>query len=314
MEVEHEDKFDPLVELGMVNSQLDQITLSIAMLKVTAISASQKPSFEPWHSALIIDFIYSLENICEQLRETAGKERISAVAWLTRSLLELLVWIKFCRSSRENAWKFHEDALRDTQGLIEAYAKTCGALGINDKNSLRAMAEIQTLAKNELGLNEIKSNYLDVSKAAKATDSIWSESFTHINKALSKFAHPTAALIHGILPKVETQRDLQVCFAIQGVHFASHCVAELEAILGVVEAIPLAVGFQAKENMPAWESWPIVNVETTSGGPSTNFFWVSQSGPSSNGHANYSSTPGSQLPSHGHTGYVGTQNDMNGLA
>ncbi len=274
MEFGKEDEFDPLVEMGMVNSQLNQITLSINMLKVAVISAAQKPSFEPWHSELIIDFIHSLENYCEQLRETIGKERISAVAWLTRSLLELLTWIKFCRSSRENAWKFHEDALRDVKGLIEAYTKICGALGINNKNSARAMEEIQALAKEKLGLDEIKSNYLEVSKAVKATDSIWSESFTHINKTLSKFAHPTAALIHGIMPKVETRRDLQVCFAIQGVHFASHCVAELEAILGVVEAIPLAVGYQAKGGMPAWGSWPVARVETTNGGPQSNFFWA----------------------------------------
>lgn len=243
MEIGKEDEFDPLVEMEASKAQLKQLIYpKINMLKVAVASAAQKPAFEGWHSALIIDFIHGLESYCEELRDTIGKERLSAAAWSARSLLELLVWIKFCRASVENARRFHEDALRDTQGLVEAHAKTCEILGIDDKTSALAMEQIQTTAKEDLGLEGIDANYLAVAKAAKATNSVWSESFTHLNKMLSKFTHPTAALLHGIMPRDDARRDLQVCFTLQGVHFASHCVAELEGILGVVEEIPMAFG------------------------------------------------------------------------
>jgi len=242
MEVEKEDDFNPLVELETAKAQLkQQIYLKINMLKVAVLSAAQKSAFEKWHSALIIDFIHGLESYCEELRETIGKDRLSSVAWSARSLLELLVWIKFCRASDENARRFHEDALRDAKGLVEAHAKTREALGIDDKTSALALEQIQVIAKEDLGLDGIDANYFAVAKAAKATGSVWSESFTHLNKALSKFAHPTAVLLHGIGGDV--RRDLQACFTVQGVHFASHCVAELEAILGVVEEIPMAWGY-----------------------------------------------------------------------
>lgn len=248
MEIGKEDEFDPLVAMEASKAQLKQLIYpKINMLKVAVASAAQKPAFEGWHSALIIDFTHGLESYCEELRETIGKERLSAAAWSARSLLELLVWIKFCRAGVENARRFHEDALRDVKGLVEAHAKTCEILGIEDKTSALAKEQIQVTAKKNLELERIDANYLAVAKAAKATDSVWSESFTHLNKVLSKFAHPTAALLHGIMHMDDARRDLQACFTVQGVHFASHCVAELEGILGVVEEIPMAFGYQATD-------------------------------------------------------------------
>lgn len=251
MEMDKEDEFDPLVEMEAAKVNLQRLIFpKINMLKVAVASAAQKSAFEGWHSALIVDFIHGLESYCGELRETIGKERLSAAAWSTRSLLELLVWIKFCRGSVENARRFHEDALRDAQGLVEAHAKTCEALGIDDKTSSLAFEQIQVLAKEDLGLDRIDAIFFAVAKAAKATGSVWSESFTHLNKTLSKFAHPTAALLHGVMPKDDTRRDLQACFINQGVHFASHCVAELEAIVGVVEEIPMASGYPPSADAP----------------------------------------------------------------
>jgi hypothetical protein len=280
MEVDRDDEFDPLVEMEASKAQLKQLLYPrINMLKVAVVSAAQKPAFEKWHSALIIDFIHGLESYCEELRETIGKDRLSAAAWSARSLLELLVWIKFCRASDENARRFHEDALRDAKGLVEAHAKTCEILGIDDKTSVLAMEQIQVMAKKDLELEGIDAKYLAVATAAKATDSVWSESFTHLNKMLSKFAHPTAALLHGILPHDDTRRDLQACVTVQGVHFASHCVAELEGILGVVEEIPMAFGYQAtdgsgNDGLPQ-ASQQMTGVETSNGGSPSNFFLAS---------------------------------------
>jgi hypothetical protein len=46
--------------------------------------------------------------------------------------------LKYCGASRENAWRFHEDALRDMKGLMEAHGKTCAAMGIVDESSATA--------------------------------------------------------------------------------------------------------------------------------------------------------------------------------
>lgn len=241
-----EDDFDPEAELEASKAQLKHLMYPrINMLKVAVVSESQKPAFETWYSALIVDFINGLESYCTELGETIGKERLSAAAWAARSLLELLVWINYCRASRENARRFHEDALRDVQGLIEAHAKICNVFCIDDQTSALAMEEVQRTAKRDLEIDVIDAKFLRVVDAANATDSIWSKSFTHLNKTFSKFAHPTAALIHGIMPKDVASRDLQICMTMQGVHFASHCVAELEGILGVVDAIPMAFDYPA---------------------------------------------------------------------
>jgi hypothetical protein len=79
----------------------------------------------PWRSALTFDLVQSVERNCGELLETIGKDRLPATAWIARNLLELLVWVKYCGVSREYAWRFHEDALRDVKGLAEAHAKIC---------------------------------------------------------------------------------------------------------------------------------------------------------------------------------------------
>lgn len=239
MTPDDEDVFDREAELGALRNHLKhQLYPMIYRLKIALVAEAQKPDFEAWYSALVSDFIHGLESYCIELGETIGKDRLSAAAWSARSLLELLVWIIYCRASRENAWRFHEDALRDVRGLVEAHAKFCNLFGIDDSSYASAMKEIQTAASRDLGIEAIDAKFLNVSDAAKATQSVWNQSFTPLNKALSKFTHPTAALLHGLMPRSEERKDIQACLTMQGFHFASHCVAELAGIVGVVDAIP----------------------------------------------------------------------------
>lgn len=235
MKFGEEGGFDPEAELEAAKAQLERLNYPrINSLKVAVVSACQKPAFEPWYSTLILDFIHGVENYCTELGETIGKDRLSATAWSARSLLELLVWINYCRASIENARGFHEDALRDLQGLVGAHAKTCNDFGFDDQTSAMAMKEIQTTAKRDLEIDEIDAKYLPVDKAAKACDYVWSKAFPTLNKRLSKFTHPTAILIHG-MHEDERRRDLQICMTMEGVDYASLCVVELEGILGVVD-------------------------------------------------------------------------------
>jgi hypothetical protein len=78
-----------------------------------------RQGFEPWRLALTVDLVQSVKRNCGELLETFGKDRLPASAWIARNLLELWVWVKYCSVSRENAWRFHEDALRDVKGLTE---------------------------------------------------------------------------------------------------------------------------------------------------------------------------------------------------
>jgi hypothetical protein len=57
--------------------------------------------------------------------EALHDKDLPGAAWLARNLLELLVWVKYRGISRENAWRFHGDVLRDLKGLLESHAKNC---------------------------------------------------------------------------------------------------------------------------------------------------------------------------------------------
>jgi len=191
-----------------------------------------RKAYESWRVALMVDLVDAIERNCAQLLETMGKDRLPATAWIARNLLELLVWVKYCVVSRENAWRFHEDALRDAKGLLDAHAKSCAVLGIENEAATMAEERLQRAAA-ELGLGEIGSDYLDVSKAAKAQGVDLGEMFAPSNRFLSKFAHPTAGLVHGITHQTEACRQLQAVFTTQGVHYAAQGTLALEAQLGI---------------------------------------------------------------------------------
>lgn len=57
--------------------------------------------------------------------------------------------------------------------------------------------------------------------------------FGSFHRSLSKFAHPTAGLVHGITHQVEACRQLQAVFTTQGVYYAAQGTLALEAQLGI---------------------------------------------------------------------------------
>jgi len=201
----------------------------INRIKIEFREIDKRNSWEPWYLALMVDLVEGIEHNSAQLLETMENERLSTVAWLARNLLELWVWVKFCSLSRENAWRFHEDALRDMRGLMEAHQKSCSALGIADETSVVAAQRIKDVASESLGLEDIDSDYLHVAGAAKASGVELADRYGPFNKTLSKFAHPTACLIHGINHQAEACRQLQAAFTTQGVYFAAQTTLILEA-------------------------------------------------------------------------------------
>ncbi len=183
----------------------------------------------------MVDLVEAVERNAEQLLETMGKDRLPATAWIARNLLELLVWVRYC-TSRENAWRFHGDALRDMKGLMDAHGKTCAAIGIVNDTAAAAVERLQQVASQELGLDEIDAKYLAVAEAAKADSVGLGDSFAPSHRWLSKFAHPTAGLVHGITHQPETCRQLQAICTTQGVYYAARCTLAMEAQLGIPSA------------------------------------------------------------------------------
>ena len=123
--------------------------------------------------------------------------------------------------------------MRDVKGLTELYKKICDVMGIVNETSALAAQMIKHVAFENLGLEDIDSNYLRVAKAAETTGVDLSGRFAPFHRSLSKFAHPTAVLVHGITHQPEFCRHLQAICTTQGVYFAAQSTLAVEAQLGI---------------------------------------------------------------------------------
>jgi hypothetical protein len=234
MNTTNPDEYDIDKETAASRGMLEKlIPAELNKIKIALVDIDKRKAYEPWRLALTVDLVDAIERNCAQLLETFDKDRLPAAAWLARNLLELLVWVKYCGVSRENAWRFHEDALRDAKGLMEAHAKSCAAMGIENETAAIAAKRLQQVAAEKLGLEEIGSDFLAVSKAAKAPGVDLGDRFGPLHRSLSKFAHPTAGLVHGITHQAEVCRQLQAVFTTQGVYYASQSTLALDAQLGI---------------------------------------------------------------------------------
>ena len=204
--------------------------------EIYRVLVENRQGFEPWRLAVMIDLVQSVERNCGGLLETIGKDRLPAAAWIARNLLELLVWVKYCGVSKENAWRFHEDALRDVKGLTELNKKSCDVMGIENETSAIAAERIKDVAFEKLGLEDIDSKFLAVADASKGAGVDLGGRFAPFYRFLSKFAHRTAGLVHGITHQPEICQHLQASCTTQGVYFAAQSTLAVEAQL----RIPLA--------------------------------------------------------------------------
>jgi hypothetical protein len=147
-----------------------RIPSEVNKIKLALVDVNKRKAYEPWRLALTVDLVDAIERNCEQLLETMDKDRLPAAAWIARNLLELLVWVKYCGVSRENTWRFHEDALRDAKGMLEAHAKSCAAMGIENETAADAAQLLQQVALEKLGLEDIRRRFsrrVDGSESAR---------------------------------------------------------------------------------------------------------------------------------------------------
>lgn len=180
----------------------------------------------------------SHREILQRLKDRIGNEAatlkktyklgapISMVAWFSRNILELLIWIRYCAKSPELAQKFLTDSIRD---MIET-------LGVGTKlapNPAQIAGAKETLIKmaTEDGYEDLDEQFTFVSAAAKEVGA--AEEFKTYNKLLSKFAHPTAMLVFS--NRKESDEQVKKNFY----QFAMFCAAHGERI--VDEALAKAV-------------------------------------------------------------------------
>lgn len=147
-------------ETAASHGMLENIPARLNTIKLVLADINKCQGYEPWRRTLTVHLVESIEHNCDQLIETMGKDRLPAVAWITRNLLELLVWVKYCGVSRENAWRFHEDTLRDSKGLTEILDVACNAIGIENKWQSQLAHQVKEVASEKLGLEDIDSNFL----------------------------------------------------------------------------------------------------------------------------------------------------------
>lgn len=197
-------------------------------------SCKSKGTVEPWFADLVVKILLSVNTIRGDLLKTIDQDAVSGAAWNSQNLLELWVWLKYCGTSRENARRFHEDALRDMQGLTDALSKLHALQGIPNEFEATARVKLAETARDKFGMNSLVSDYTHVADAAKSVG--LGDFFMSNNKLLSKFSHPTAGLVLGIMHQSETHRNLQATLTTSGLFFAGQCVIALEQI---VRAIPV---------------------------------------------------------------------------
>jgi hypothetical protein len=234
MKAGNPDEYDIEKETAASRNMLEtRVPARLNTIKLALVDIDKRKAYEPWRLALTVDLVDSVERNCEQLLDTFGRDRLPAAAWCGRNLLELWVWVKYCGVSRENAWRFHEDALRDLKGLIELHQKSCDVMGIENETAVTAAQRIKDVASAKLGLGDIDAKFLAVADASKAAGVDLGGRFAPFHRFLSKFAHPTAGLVHGITHQAEFCRELQVICTTQGVYYAAQTTLALEPQLGI---------------------------------------------------------------------------------
>ena len=161
-----------------------------------------------------------------ELRHAFKQRPIGTVAWIARNLLELFIWVEYCKSSQERAKRFCEDCARDALGMLDIPTE----LFARDQTfSFRAERERLIEKAKQSGIEKAEDPFLRVSKAAEELD--LKELFVYSNKLFSKFAHPTAIAVMNKLPS-EVVRSFKRIFQEGGMCYGKDALAQIDRCLG----------------------------------------------------------------------------------
>jgi hypothetical protein len=132
--------------------------------------------------------------------------QIRQIAGATRNLLELFTWSEYCANSRDNAKRFHDDALRDLLGAlqrIDNVSLLAPESSSQDLATLKTMMEEFKRQISEIavrsGVPKLDDSYKSVGEVAKELGGQQATAFKDVNGLLSKFVHPTALVVNEVL-------------------------------------------------------------------------------------------------------------------
>jgi hypothetical protein len=175
---------------------LHQLFPERSLLLVNALRKKNKEDkkLPEWRSEQIAKLAVTVIQSAMDLEPAYLCGRISALAWATRNLLELSIWIDYCNLSDQHAKRFSDDSLRDLYGLSKAVQQTFEAESGAKSNDLDlALGNLSQFAQ-KWGIAALEDDFKRVSDAAKELGQF--PKFQAANKLLSKFAHPTAWSVH----------------------------------------------------------------------------------------------------------------------
>lgn len=105
---------------------LHQLFPERSLMLVSALREKNKEDkkLPEWRSEQIAKLAITVIQSAMDLEPAYLCGRMSALAWATRNLLELSIWIDYCNLSDQHAKRFSDDSLRDLYGLSKAVQQT----------------------------------------------------------------------------------------------------------------------------------------------------------------------------------------------
>jgi len=189
---------------------------------------------EEWRERQLINFIQTLTLSANDLERAFIERRTTTLAWTTRNLLELSIWIDYCNLSNANAKRFRDDAARDLLGFSRAIQSLqVHETGIEDAGLQAAQQRLGTFAQS-WGIGALEDDFTKVSAAAKELGR--EKSYLCLNKLLSKLAHPTAWAVNSV-HSVDADEDFREMFFSDGVEFATDALTSVRTF--VITHLPL---------------------------------------------------------------------------
>ena len=174
-----------------------------ALLLVQSLHASnqKEKKFPEWREDQIGRFGSLVSDTAADLVRAYLDQRIMPLAWATRNLLELSIWIVYCNLSDVHAKGFWDVAVRDVYGLSDAVRRSV-ELESREAGDLvkTALGELSTFAQT-VGIKSLRDDFKRVSDAADELGE--REEFLSTNKMLSKWAHPTAWVARASKPAAD---------------------------------------------------------------------------------------------------------------
>jgi hypothetical protein len=163
---------------------------ALGLITALRIRNNHAKQFPEWRQEQIEKLGMMVIESAMDLERAYFETRITTLAWATRNLLELSIWIDYCNLSNQHAKQFFDDWIRDLYGLSKAVGRVVEVeSGQNATNLDRALKDLSRFAEST-GIRALEDHFKGVYEAARELGRL--PEFRAANKVLSKFAHPTA--------------------------------------------------------------------------------------------------------------------------